>query len=157
MAPYSPLTPPCLKALPHVLPVGRRRKGVATGAKVLGNGSIGRQKALGMTGGFAPLPPSLPLTGRPVGVLTPVMERAALPMFHTRHHLALGGGVARELIGNEHVGHIAQAFEQLFEEFLGRFLISVAVSYGQYATGSSGCIGARPSLPRQISRVWPLS
>jgi hypothetical protein len=76
-----------------------------------------QQKALRMTGGFKPLHASLPFTGGPVGVLTPVGEIPTLPMLHARQHLALGSSVALEFVRDQHARHIAQAFEQLFEEF----------------------------------------
>ena len=44
-------------------------------------------------------------------------------MFHSRYHLALGGSVTLEPIGDEHPWHILQAFEELFEELLGRLLV----------------------------------
>ena len=75
-------------------------------AEVLGDGTICRQKALGMTGGFEPLHATLALTRRSMGVLTPVVEIAALAMFHSGEHLALGGTVAFELIRDDDAGHI---------------------------------------------------
>jgi hypothetical protein len=52
-------------------------------------------------------------------VLTPVLARAMLAMFHPRHHLTCGG-VALELIRDEHPGHVWQGFAQLFDECFGR-------------------------------------
>jgi hypothetical protein len=60
-------------------------------------------------------------------VLTPVIEIAALPVFHPGQHLALGSGVAFQLVRDEHAGHIAQAFEQLLEELLGRLLVAATL------------------------------
>jgi hypothetical protein len=47
-----------------------------------------------------------------------------LAMFHTRHHLTCGGGVALEQIRADHPGHVWQAFEQVFDECLGRPLVA---------------------------------
>jgi hypothetical protein len=55
-------------------------------------------------------------------VLTPVIEIATLAMFYPRHHLAFGG-VALELSPDDHPRHVSQAYEQFFEELLGRFLV----------------------------------
>jgi hypothetical protein len=41
-------------------------------------------------------------------VLTPVLERATLAMFHPRHHLTCGGG-ALALTLNDHSGQVWQA------------------------------------------------
>src|SRR5215510_7504970 len=82
-------------------------------AEVLGDGTIRRQKALGMTGGFEPLHAPLALTRGAMEVLTPVVEITALAMFHSRENLAFGGTVAFEPIRDDHAGHIPQALEQL--------------------------------------------
>ena len=116
-----------LEALLHFLPVDRRRQEVATGAKVLSDRPIRREEALRVSRRFEPLHPSFTLTSRPVGVLAPVIEVAALPMLHARHHLAFGSSVAFQLVRDQHAGHIAQAFEQLFEELLGRLLVASAL------------------------------
>jgi hypothetical protein len=71
-----------------------------------------------MTGGFEPLHAPLALPRRPMGVLTPVVERAALAMFHSGEYLALGGPVAFELIRDEHPWHVRELLEQLAEELL---------------------------------------
>jgi hypothetical protein len=51
-------------------------------------------------------------------ILTPVVERAALAMFHSGEHLALGGPAAFELIRDEHPWHVRELLEQLAAEFL---------------------------------------
>jgi hypothetical protein len=55
---------------------------------------------------FEPLHAALTFTGGPMGVLTAVIEIAALTMCHARQHLALGRSVALELIGDEHARHV---------------------------------------------------
>jgi hypothetical protein len=59
-------------------------------SEVLGNGAIYGQKTLRMAGRFEPLHAMLPLTRRPMRVLTPVIEVAALTVFHPWQDLALG-------------------------------------------------------------------
>jgi hypothetical protein len=76
-------------------------------AEVLGDGSICRQKALGVTRGLEPLHASLTLTGRPMRILTPVVEIPTLPMLDAGQHLALRRSVAFQLVRDEHAGHIA--------------------------------------------------
>jgi hypothetical protein len=96
--------PPNLEALPHFLPVGRRRQEVATGSKVLSNRPLGCKEPLRMARGLESLHASLMLTGGPMRIRTPVIEIAALPMLYAWHHLALGSSVALERIGDQHAG-----------------------------------------------------
>jgi hypothetical protein len=60
-------------------------------------------------------------------VLTAIIEIATLAMLHPGHHLAFSGGVALELICNDHPRNVLQAFEQLFEELLGRLLVATTL------------------------------
>lgn len=50
-----------------------------------------------------------------------------LAMSHPRQHLTCGGGVALELIRDEHPGHAWQPFEQLFEACLDRPLVATTL------------------------------
>jgi hypothetical protein len=68
---------------------------------MLGDGTIGREKALSVPRRFKPLHASLALTGGLVGVLHPIIEIAVLAMFHPRKELALGGCVALEFISDD--------------------------------------------------------
>ena len=97
------------------------------GSEVLGDGAIRREKALGMTGGFEPLHATLPLTRWAMGVLTPIIEVATLPVFHPWEYLAFGGPVALQLIRDDHAGHIPQALEQLAEELLRSLFVAPAL------------------------------
>ena len=65
----------------------------------------------------------LALTGWPMGVLTPIIEIAALTVLYARENLALGRAIAFEFIGDDHAWHVLQALEQLAEELLRRVLI----------------------------------
>jgi hypothetical protein len=51
-------------------------------------------------------------------ILTAVVERATLPVFHAGQYLALRGAVALELVCNDDPWHICQALEELPEELL---------------------------------------
>jgi hypothetical protein len=44
----------------------------------------------------------LPSSGRLVGILRPVVKAFVLPMLDTGHDLPLGGGVAAQLVGDQH-------------------------------------------------------
>ena len=96
-------------------------------SEVLGHGSIGRQKALGMSRGLEPLHAILPLARRPMGVLTPVVEIATLAMFHTGQYVALGRAIAFELIRDDHTRHVLQSLEQLAEKLLRCPLIAATL------------------------------
>src|SRR5262245_34548715 len=92
-------------------------------AKMLGDGAIGRQKALRLPRGLEPLHTRLPLPRGPMRILTAVIEISTLPMFHPRKDLALGRAVALELIGDDHARDVLQPLEQLAEKLLGGFLV----------------------------------
>ena len=83
---------------------------------MVGNGTVGRQEALSVAGGLEPLHAPFTLTRRPMRVLTPVVEIAALTMLDPRQNLALGRTVAPQLIGDHHPRHTGEALEQLAEE-----------------------------------------
>src|SRR6516165_4919466 len=98
-----------------------------SGAKVVGNGSIRRQKALGMPRRLQPLHTILTLTRGPMRVLAPVVERATLAMLDPGEALALGRAVALQLVGNEDAGHVLEALEALAKKLLRRLRIASAL------------------------------
>jgi hypothetical protein len=73
--------PPRLEALPHLLMIRGGREPVAPRSKVMGNGTIGRKKTLGVPWGFEPTHAPFLLSGRLVGILGAVVEVAVLPVF----------------------------------------------------------------------------
>jgi hypothetical protein len=85
---------PTREALLHLLTVSRRGQSMPSRTEVLSNGSIRRQKALRMPGGFEPLHAIFPLARRPMRVLTPIIEIAALAMLHPWQYLTLRRTVA---------------------------------------------------------------
>jgi hypothetical protein len=93
-------------------------------AEVLGDGTIRRQKALGMTRRFKPLHAIFSLACGAMRVLAPVIEITTLAMLYSWENLALGRAVAFQLVCNDHAGHIPQALEQLAKEnFFAAFLL----------------------------------
>jgi hypothetical protein len=96
-------------------------------SEVLGDESIRRKKALGVPGGLEALNASFALMTRPMRVFIPVLERAMLAMFHYRHHLTFGGGVALQLIRDNHPGYVWQISDQLFEACLDRPFVATAL------------------------------
>ena len=92
-------------------------------SEVLGNGSIRRQKALGMTRRLKPLHTILTLTRGTMGVLTPVVQIAALAVLDPRQDLPFGRAVALQLVSNDHPWHVLEPLEQLTKELLRRLLV----------------------------------
>jgi hypothetical protein len=62
-----------------------------------------------------------------MGVLTPIVEIAALALFHPRQRLTFGGTVAFQLIRDEHAWHIPQALEPLAKELRGGLRVPPAL------------------------------
>src|SRR5919202_780845 len=96
-------------------------------SKVLGNGSICRQKTLRMAGRFDPLHPPLPLAGGLMRVLGTVVEVPMLAVLHSRQDLPLCSPITLQFIRNDHSGDILTAFEQLAEKLLRGLLIPAAL------------------------------
>src|SRR5262249_33170982 len=114
-----------------LFPVLRRGQPMASGAKVLGNGTIRGQESLGMPCGLEPLHAMLPLARRPMGVLTPVIERATLAMFHPGQDLPFYRAITLALVCDDHPWHVLQALEQLAKELLRRVLVAAALHQGK--------------------------
>src|SRR5262249_54561565 len=74
-----------------------------------------------------PLHAILALPRGTMRILTPVVQIAALTMFHPEQDLTLGGTVALELIRNDDAWHVLQPLEQLAKELLRRRLIPPAL------------------------------
>ena len=95
--------------------------------EVLGDGTIGGEKPLGVAWGLEPLHAPLPLAGGLVRVLCAIIEIPMLAMFHPWENLALGGSVALEFIGDDHARYVRQPFEELAEELLRGLLVPAAL------------------------------
>jgi len=98
------------------------------GAKVLGDGTIGGEEALGVARRLEPLHTLLSLTGRLVGVLRPIVEIPLLTMCHLWEDLPLGGSITLQFIGDNYARYIGQAFKELVKELLGGFLVPTALA-----------------------------
>ncbi len=96
-------------------------------AKVLRDGTIGREETLSLAGRFELLHAPLPLACRLVRVLRAIIEIAMLAMFYPWEELSLGGPIALQFIGNDHPWYIHQPFEELAEELLRGPLIPAAL------------------------------
>src|SRR5215813_11892356 len=92
-------------------------------AKVLRDGTIGREETLRLARGFEPLPPLLPLTGRLMRIFRSVVEIPVLAMFHSRQNLSLSGSVALEFVSHDHTRYISQSLEELAKELLRSLLV----------------------------------
>ena len=92
---------------------------MAARAEVRHDGTIGREKTLGMAWRFEPLHPLLPLASRLVGVLGAIIEIPMLAMFHARKHLSLSCSVALEFVGDDHPRYVREPFQEFTEELLG--------------------------------------
>jgi hypothetical protein len=73
--------------------------------EVLGDGTIGRKKALGVSWGFEPAHASFPLPGRLVGILGAIVEISVLPVLDSGQHFPFRCAIAPELIRNDHAWH----------------------------------------------------
>jgi hypothetical protein len=116
---------PGVESFSQLLTVFGDGKKVTSQAEVLGNGTIGREEALGVSRRLEPLHPPFPLARRLVGVFRPIVQIAMLPMFHTRQELSLGGSITLQPIRDEDPWSILASFEELAEKFL-RGLLRVA-------------------------------
>jgi hypothetical protein len=74
---------PYLESLNHPLAILGGVESVASRSEVLGDGTIRREKPLGVPWRLEPLHPPLQLACRLMGVFRPVVERAVLPMLDT--------------------------------------------------------------------------
>ena len=91
---------------------------------MLGDGSIRRQKALGMPRGFEPLHAIFSLACGPMRVLAPVIEVATLAMLHPGQDLALCRAVALQLIRDDDAWDVLQPLKQLAEKRFCRMFCS---------------------------------
>ena len=83
------------------------------------------QESLRLPRGF--IPAHLPLPGRLVGNLRPVIQSLVLPMFDTGQDFRLGRSVAFELVRHQDTWNVTQALEQFGEKPPGRLLVAPAL------------------------------
>jgi hypothetical protein len=77
-----------------------------TRPEMLSDGTLDREKALGVAGRFEASQMSLSLAGGLMGVLRAIVEISMLTMYHSREELAFGSSRAREFIGDNYSGDI---------------------------------------------------
>ena len=80
---------------------------------MLDDGTVGREKPLGLSWRFEALHAPFPLARGLVGVLRAVVQIAVLPMLHAGQDLPLGGTIARQFIGTNDAWDIPTALEYL--------------------------------------------
>jgi hypothetical protein len=100
---------------------------VTSRAEVLGDGTIRREEALGVTRGLEPLHALFALACRLVGVFGAIVQVAVLPVFYARQDLPLGRPIAFQPIGDDDPWNVPASFEELAEELLGRVLVPSAL------------------------------
>src|ERR1700684_993844 len=77
-----------------------------------GYDSVHLEKALSMSRGLEAPHPSFAFTRRLMRVLRPVIQIPMLPMSNTGHNDPLRGGVAAQLIGNDHTRFCSRTPQQ---------------------------------------------
>jgi hypothetical protein len=92
-------------------------------AEVLGDGTIGREGPLRVSGGLDSPHPPLPLAGRLTGVLRTVVQRPVLPMLDAGQDLPLGRAITFKPVRHDHTRDIRESLEQLAEKLLGGLLV----------------------------------
>src|SRR5262245_9561263 len=97
---------PTFEAVLHLFAVRRRGQPMPSRAKVLGNGTIRGQKALGVSRRLEPLHAICSLACRAMRILTPVVEVTTLTVFDPGQDLPLSRAVALQLIRDDHPWHV---------------------------------------------------
>jgi hypothetical protein len=87
------------------LPNAADWEAVTSRADVLGDGTIGGEKTLGVSGRREPLQAPVPLAGRLVRLLGAIVQIAMLAVLHPRQHLLLCSTIARKLVRDDHPAH----------------------------------------------------
>ncbi len=107
----------------------RRGGGVLIGAagEDVGDLIMDRKKPLHLSRRLEPFHDPLSSPGRLVGILRPVVEAFVLPVLHAGHDLALGRGVAAQLVGDQHTRRSPLLLQELAEQALGGLLVAPAL------------------------------
>jgi hypothetical protein len=85
------------------------------------------EEALNVPRRLEPLHDPLSSSGRLMGVFGPVVEALVLAMLDPGHDLALGRGVALELVGDQHPRGSTLLLEELAEQAFGGLLVAPAL------------------------------
>jgi hypothetical protein len=99
---------------------------VSTAGEKIGDLVMDGKEALNLSRGLEPLHDPLSSSGRLMGVFRPVIE--ALVRLDPRHDLPFGcGGVALQLVGDEHTRGSTLLLEKLAEQAFGGLLVAPAL------------------------------
>jgi hypothetical protein len=93
---------------------------------MLGDGTIGRKKPLGVARGLESLHTALPLACRLVGILCAIIEIPMLAMFYPWENLAHGGSVALEFVRDDDARDVGQSFQEFATELISILLAKLA-------------------------------
>jgi hypothetical protein len=111
--------PGCKTDFPHGSVAGSGDS-VSLGSKVSGYGIKDGEETLCLLRRFEPFHPPLALPGRLMGILSPVVQIAALPMNDMGEHGPFGGAVASEFVGNNDPGLATRTAKEFPKETLRR-------------------------------------
>jgi hypothetical protein len=103
---------------------------------------------------------SVPTPGGPTGILGPVVQISAFPVFNIGKQLMLRHTVAAQPVSDENAGHILQALRQAPDETLCCFGIAVAlhqdIEYDPIlVNGAPQESAARPGSVAKFTFEWP--
>jgi hypothetical protein len=85
------------------------------------------KKPLHLPRRFEPFHDPLSSSGRLVGILCAVVEAFVLAVLDARQDIALGGGIAFQLVGDQHTRDSSLLLQQFAQQALGRLLIAPAL------------------------------
>src|SRR3978361_2216835 len=100
---------------------------VGAAGENVGDLLMGGKKPLHLPRRLEPFHDPLSSSGRLVGVLRPVVETLVLAMLDAGHDLALGCGVAAELVGDQHTRRSSLFLQELAEQAFGGLLVAPAL------------------------------
>ena len=103
--------------------------GVLVGAagENVGNLIMGGKKPLHLPRRLEALHDPLSSSGRLVGILRPVVQALVLAVLDAGHDLPLGGGVAFQLVGDQHTRRSPLLLQQLAQQAFGGLLVAPAL------------------------------
>lgn len=100
---------------------------VSAAGKNIGDLVVDRKEALDLPRRLEPLHDPLSSSGWLMGVLGPVVETFVLSVLDAGHDLPLGGGVALQLVGDEHTRCPTLLLEELAEQAFGGLRVAPAL------------------------------
>jgi len=100
---------------------------VSAAGKNIGDLVVDGKEALDLPRRLEPLHDPLSSSGWLMGVFGPVVEAFVLSVLDARHDLPLGGGVALQLVGDEHTRCPTLSLEELAEQALGGLRVAPAL------------------------------